>query len=186
MEFNDPRIKLIRTCAWEEVFLEWFKNEGADPKWLAVANERGYTTWADWRINGYACRFVCAETQWAFYEIVEPAKVVVGWFGGPFRTWIEKYYDGDKTRTFGELAARPDIAAHQGIRSRLENYPVASVVSALALSDGRIMAIEGMHRLCALALQAKEGKPAPASLIFAIGRSGLSELPPVGLNTSKS
>ena len=28
---NDQRIKLIRECEWEEVFLEWYKNEGNDP-----------------------------------------------------------------------------------------------------------------------------------------------------------
>jgi len=182
---NDSRIKLIRACEWEEVFIEWYKNEGSNPDWLTLAKERGHESWTDWRINGYARRFACAEARWAFYEISEPEKVVAGWFGGPFRTWIEKYYDGEKTKMFKELSDRSDIAEHNGIRSRLKNYPAASVITALELPDGRVFVIEGMHRACALALMAKEGKPAPEKLVFAIGKSELLELPPVGKNTLK-
>jgi hypothetical protein len=67
----------------------------------------------------------------------------------------------------------------------MENYPAKSVITALELPDGRIFVAEGMHRSCALALMAKEGKPAPEKLIFAIGKSALTELPPVGKNTAK-
>ena len=180
---NDQRIKLIRPCEWEEVFLEWYKNEGTNPNWIKLAQDRGHASWADWRINGYARRFACAQADWALYEIIDPAAVVSGWYGGPFRTWIEKWYNGGKAKTFSELADLPTIASHAGIRSRIENYPVDSAISALELPDGRVFVIEGMHRACALALAKKEGKPTPEKLLFAIGRSDLSELPPVGKNT---
>ncbi len=180
---DDKRIKLIRKCEWEEVFLEWHKNEGTDPKWLALAKERGYDTWADWRVDGYARRFDCADAKWGFYEVTDPAAVIGGWYGGPFRTWIEKHYGGGKTRPFRELAESPDIAENAGMKSRMEKYPAASVITALELPDGRIFVIEGMHRAVALALMAKEGKQAPEKLIFAIGKSSLPELPAVGKNT---
>jgi hypothetical protein len=67
----------------------------------------------------------------------------------------------------------------------MENYPKNSVITALQLSDGRIFVIEGSHRACALALMLKEGKSFYGKLVFAIGRSKLSELPPVGQNDLK-
>ena len=181
---TDERIKLIRECEWEEVFLEWYKNEGTDPKWAALAKEKGFATWADWRVNGHARRFDAQNTKWGFYEITNPAEIVGSWFGGPFRTWIERYYGGEKTKSFSELATLPEIAEHTGIRSRMQNYPTSSVITALELPDGRIFVAEGMHRACALALLTKEGKPSPEKLIFAIGKSSLNELPPAGKNIS--
>jgi hypothetical protein len=180
----DERIKLIRECVWEEVFLEWYKNEGETPHWKELAKERRFNSWADWRINGYARRFECEKAKWGFYEVSNPSQVVLSWFGGPFRTWIERHYDGQKTKSFSELASRSDISNHATIRAMMENYPKDSVVSALELSDGRIFVIEGMHRTCALAVMAKENKPFPEKLVFAIGKSQMLELPAVGQNTS--
>lgn len=165
-------------------FLTWYKSEGENPHWATLAKERGFASWADWRLNGYAKRFECAEAEWGFFEVTDPAEVVSGWFGGPFRTWIERYYDGEKTKSFASLAAQSAIAELANVRAIADNYPVDSVITALELSDGRFFVIEGMHRACALALTNKENKKAPEKLIFAIGKSKLSELPPVGQNTS--
>lgn len=173
---------MIRHCSWEEVFLEWYKNEGNRENWNALAKERGYASWADWRVNGYARRFECANADWGFYEISDPASVVSNWYGGPFRSWIERHYGGEKTRTFAELAAKEGIVAHDGIRSIMAQYPKETVISALELADGRIFVVEGMHRSCALVLMEREGLTVPDKLIFAIGKSALRELPPVGKN----
>ena len=182
---TDLNIKLIRKCEWEEVFLSWYENEGKSPNWIALAKERGFASWADWRLKGYAKRFKCAKADWGLYEISNVPEVVSNWFGGPFRTWIEKYYDGEKTKTFAELALRTDIESHGAVKSMAENYPKESIITALELADGRFFVIEGMHRSCALAIMAKEGKPFPDKLIFAIGKSKLKELPPTGQNTKK-
>jgi hypothetical protein len=181
----DEQIKLMRKCEWEEVFLEWYKNEGEKPNWINIAKERGFESWADWRLKGYARRFKCTKADWGLYEITDPSTVVSNWFGGPFRTWIEKYYNGEKTKSFAELISGSDIANHPAVKSMAENYPRDSVITALELNNGKIFVIEGMHRSCALALITKEGKPFTDKLIFAIGKSKLSELPPVGKNTSK-
>lgn len=176
--------KLIRDCEWEEVFLSWYKNEGESVNWAALAKERGFASWADWRLKGYARRFECEKVSWGFYEIENAPEAVSSWFGGPFRTWIEKYYGGEKTRTFSELALKPEIFDLPAVKSMKENYPKDSVISALELPDGRIFVIEGMHRACALAVMAKEKKAFDAELIFAIGKTDLLELSAVGKNTS--
>jgi len=180
----NEQIKLIRQCEWEEVFLLWFENEGKTSHWAELAKERGFASWAEWRLKGYARRFECEKAAWGFYEVSNPSEVVLSWFGGPFRTWIERHYDGEKTKSFSELASRSDISNHATVRAMTENYPKDSVISALELSDGRIFVIEGMHRTCSLAVMAKENKSFADKLIFAIGRSQLSELPAVGQNTS--
>ncbi len=177
---TNPRIRLIRPCEWEEIFLEWYKNEGNQANWRELAQKRGYAGWAEWRLKGYAERFACREAEWGFYEISDPVDVVTGWHGGPFSSWIERHYGGAKTRTFAELVQDPNISSHAGIRARAENYPAPSVITALELPNGKIFVIEGMHRACALALMSKEGTSAPEMLVFAIGRSKLSELPPSG------
>jgi hypothetical protein len=136
-------------------------------------------------IKGYAKRFKCAKADWGLYEIENPSKEVSKWFGGPFRTWIEKYYNNKKTRSFKELIFGSDIINHPAIQSMAKDYPKNSVITALKLKNGKIFVIEGMHRSCALALMKKQKKPFSGKLIFAIGKSNLSELPPVGKNTSK-
>ena len=157
--------------------MDWFKNEGAKPNWMSLAQERGYASWADWRIKECATPFDCRNAKWGYYEITDPAHVIENWQGGPFRTWIERHYDGKKSRTFSEIVTRPEISGHLGIRARMADYPVDIPIIAMEMIDGKIIVIEGMHRACALALMAKENGKAPEKLIFAIGRSDLDELP---------
>jgi hypothetical protein len=180
----DPRIKLIRPCAWEEIFLSWYESEANNPQWVELAKERGYASWADWRINGYARRFECEKAKWGLYEIEDPSAVVAGWYGGPFRTWIERYYNGEKAKSFAELAALPEVINNDRVIGMSEDYPKESIISALRLKSGKIFVVEGMHRACTLAHLGLLGKPYPNKLIFAVGESELEELPPAGKNTT--
>ena len=182
---REKKIKLIRKCAWEEVFLNWYKNEGEDSHWQDLARERGFASWADWRLNGYARRFKCEQADWGFYEIENAPEIVSHWFGGPFRTWIEKYYAGAKTKSFAELAELSSITNLDKVKSMMKDYPKESVITALELANGKIFVIEGMHRVCALALMHKQGKVFSHKLTFALGKSELAELPSIGQNTSK-
>ncbi len=176
-------MKLIRPCEWEEIFLIWYENEGKDTHWTELAKERGFFSWADWRIRGYARRFKCAEAKWGLYEIENPSEIVPNWYGGPFRTWIERHYDGGEARTFGQMANQSDIFDNLKIKSMVEGYPAESIIIALRLKDGKIVVIEGSHRSCALAVMAQKRKKYQGKLIFAIGESELSELPEAGQNT---
>ncbi len=181
----DSRISLLHTCEWEEVFLEWYKNEGENSDWQVLAQERGFNSWAEWRLKGYAERFKCREAGWGLYEITDPLAVISGWYGGPFRTWIERYYDGLKRVKFTTLAEREDLRSLKKITSIMEEYPADSVITALELPDGTIQVIEGMHRSVALSIMARAGKSFDGKLIVAIGKTIMTELPEAGLNTSK-
>jgi hypothetical protein len=176
----NENIKLIRKLAWEEVFIFWYENEGKRANWNKLAEERGFASWADWRLKGYADRFKCREADWGLYEVANPAKVVSEFCGGPFRTWITKYYNGKKTKSFGELVEQDEIINNKTIRSLMGNFPINQIITCLELSDGNFYTIEGMHRCCTLALMNKEKIPGPTSLYFAIGKSMLKELPLAG------
>ncbi|MCX6796272.1 MAG: hypothetical protein NTW06_02115 [Candidatus Falkowbacteria bacterium] len=177
---NSEYCQLIRKLKWEEVFLYWYINEGTSESWIKLARDRGFASWAEWRLKGYADRFQCQKTDWGLYEVSNPAKVVAEFYGGPFRTWIARHYGGDKTRSFAELATRESIVKNPAVRSMVNDFPVEKIITCLELKNGKIYTIEGMHRCCSLALIHKENKPGPASLRFAIGKSRLKELPPVG------
>ncbi len=179
----DPHLSLIRPCEWEEVFIEIYKNEGENPQWLALARERGFKSWAEWRLKGYLGRFDCRNTTWGLYKVSNPSEVVRDWYGGPFRTWVERYYNGHRTMQFADLARHPRLMQVEKIRSIIEHYPVSTVISAIQLANGEIQVIEGMHRATALTIMGDEGKSFPGTLTFAIGKSDLSELPMVGKNT---
>ncbi len=181
----DSRISLLRPCKWEEVFLEWYKNEGENSDWTALAKDRGFASWAEWRLKGYAERFGCREAEWGLYEIMNPSPVVSEWYGGPFRTWIERYYGGAHAMQFSEIAKHLGLQQASKIRSIVEDYPALSVISALQLPDGTVHVIEGMHRSVALSIMLYDEKPFHGTLLFAIGKTALTELPEVGKNTSK-
>jgi hypothetical protein len=173
----NKNIKLIRKLAWEEVFIFWYENEGKRKNWNKLAKERGFASWAQWRLKEYADRLQGQEVDWGLYEVADPAKVVSEFFGGPFQAWTERYYDGEKTRSFSELAKNTGIINNKTICAMVNDFPTDNIIICLELANNKIYTIEGMHRCCALALMNKEERPAPASLCFAIGKSIFSDLP---------
>ncbi len=179
----DSQIQLIRKCLWEEVFLNWYKNEGDKAHWIELAKSRGFASWAQWRLEGYAYPFECEKAEWGLYEVSNPSEVVSQWFGGPFKTMIDRHYQGAKTKRFVELALQPDVFENKTVKEMVSEYPKKTIICALELKDGQIVVIEGMHRSFALSVMAAQEKPFPGKLMFAIGKSSLSELPIVGQNT---
>lgn len=180
---NMKNIKLIRPLEWEEVFLFWYQNEGTQASWLKHAKERGFESWAEWRLT-YTKLFECAESKWGLYEITNPAKVVSDFYGGPFRAWINRFYEGAKEKSFSELASMQTIQDHKTIKSMVKNFPQDQKIVCLNLG-GKIYTIEGTHRCCALAIMHRKKLKSPEKLLIAIGESSLSELPIVGRERKK-
>lgn len=184
MNLNNNKIKLIRNLSWEEVFLFWYKNEGENENWQNLARERGYNSWADWRIKGYTQRFKCHEANWALYQLDDPTAIISEFYGGPFRTWRDEYYDNKDTKSFSELAGLKKIQENPTIKSMLDDFPINKIIICLEVKD-KIFTIEGSHRFCALALMEKMGRKLNDKLIIAIGKSKLDKLPVAGKNTLK-
>lgn len=176
---DKKNIKLVRKLNWEEVFAFWYDSEGKRENWIELAKKRGFASWAEWRLNVYAIPFECRNADWGLYEISEPAKVVSGFYGGPFRSWVEKYYNGRETIKFEELVKILEIKEHETIMQMSKDFPIDKVITCLLVKDD-IFVIEGMHRSCALALLDQEGKDLNKKILFAIGKSELNSLPIVG------
>ncbi len=176
---NKKNFKLIRSLRWEEVFLFWYQSEGTQQNWINLAKQRGFASWADWRLTSYGIPFECAKADWNLYEIFNPAQIIPKFYGGPFKTWIKRYYGGAKEKTFEQLAVQPDILNNEAVKSMIDNFPGNKIISCLQVGN-KIYTIEGLHRCCALAVVNAQNKPAPKKLYFAIGKSSLKNLPIVG------
>lgn len=172
-------LKLIKKLSWNEVFFIWQENEKDNPNWQKLTKERGFASWEDWRLQGYALPFGCDKASWSLYESSDATKVIPYFYGGPFKGWIEKHYGGKKEMTFKKLAKLPELANHPAIVRMKADFPQDSIVICLMVQE-KIYVIEGMHRSVTLAIMAKEGNDKKVSLRLAIGRLPFKELTKVG------
>jgi hypothetical protein len=177
MENNN--FKLIRKLKWEEVFLFWHQSEGMRKNWIDLAKKRGFKSWADWRLTKYARPFDCSSADWGLYEVNNPTKIIPTFYGGPFRTWIKRHYNGAKEKTFNDLASQPNIFDNQTVKQMVKNFPKDNIITCLKLGKKNYV-IEGMHRSCALAVMNRKDQAGPKKIIMAIGQSKLKNLPIVG------
>lgn len=179
MELNKELLHWRRKLFWEEVFTFWHDNEAYDPDWQKLAKKRGFASWAEWRLSQYAEHFQCAKAEWGLYEISEPLKAFPDFIGGPFKTWVKLHYGDKQFRSFAYLATLPDIQNNPKVQSMMADFPINRVISCLCVGQ-RITVIEGMHRSCALACLAAQNKPFTGSILAAIGKTHLPQLPIVG------
>lgn len=173
MSFN---LKEIKKLTWDDVFQIWQDNEGENPNWDKLAKERGFASWADWRLNAYAIPFLMPEADWNLFEVENPAEFIRNSYGGPFSSWQKKFYNGARYLSFAELAKLKELQAHLGVQNLMANYPEETIILIVELNDGRRIVLEGMHRSSALAIMAEKGLASPKKLQFAIGKLDLAEL----------
>lgn len=176
---NNKNIKLIRNLNWEEVFGFWCESEAKQENWIELAKKRGFASWADWRLNAYAIPFGCRDADWGLYEVSNIVETVSGFYGGPFKTWVEKYYHGKETMKFDELLKIRELKEDKTVVRISQDFPMDKIITCLAINED-VFVIEGMHRSCALALLHQEGKELSEKLLIAIGKSKLDKLPFVG------
>ena len=173
---DKKNFKKIEPLTWKEVFSFWYDNEGENPDWINLAKERGFESWKDWRMQAYALPFGCDKADWSLYEVEHPEKVICNFYGGPFSTWVKKFYGGDREKKFSELAENKELQGYKKIQDIISNFPVDKVITCLDL-NGKIYVIEGMHRSTSLAIMNKNKIKAPEKVLFAIGKSDLEKLP---------
>lgn len=181
IELPNIELKFIKPSSWPDVFEIWRQNEDyPNSHWIAHWQERGFKSWDDWR-NTYLEPLDLKELEWGLYEITEPFKAIPLFHGGPFRSWIEKFYQGVEYPTFSDLATMPEIQAHQGIIKILANFPPQTTISAVVI-NGEAYVVEGMHRCAALALATRQKIAFNIKLYVALAQYNKKELPQVGRN----
>ncbi|MEX0931882.1 MAG: hypothetical protein WDZ88_03985 [Candidatus Paceibacterota bacterium] len=172
--------KLIKPLSWEEVFSIWEKHEANLPHWIEHYTKRGFESWKDWRNS--SIKDLKLETMtWNLYEIVDPIKIVPDFHAGPFRAWIKKYYGGNKTVTFKEIAHNVEMQSDHTIHEIISSFPEDTTI--IGLQNEELTIIDGLHRCCALAVANEKGIVlAPKLFIACAVFSG--ELPLLGQENS--
>lgn len=179
LELKNIKLNLIKELSWSDVFEIWRQNEDyPNSHWIAHWQGRGFKSWDDWRAS-YIGPLGLDQLNWELHEVVEPLKGIPLFHGGPFRSWIEMFYQGREFPTFAELAQMPEIQTHNGVLSMLKTFPEQTTISAVVI-NGEAYVVEGMHRCAALALAAKQGKKLDTQLKVALAQYNKNELPTVG------
>ena len=152
----------IQPLTWEQTFAFWRESEGSNPEWLAVANERGYATWEEWR-KAYVAPFKLDQRVWGLYRVDDPIRTVPQFRGGPFQGWVERFYHGC-SRIAEELFAQGNGRA----LSLKDTFPRQTTVIGVMTNDD-VVIVEGMHRCSAIASAAADGTPIQTNLSIALG-----------------
>jgi hypothetical protein len=143
-------LRRIKNLSWKDVFAIWRKNEAHQEGWNKLARERGYASWEEWRLS-YTKRFGCPELKWSLYDIIDPVDTVSEFWGGPFSGWVDRYYEGEVTKRFDEMALNVALEENPKVKDMLVNFPSDTILTGIKV-DNRIYIIEGMHRASALAM----------------------------------
>lgn len=171
-------LTVVEPLTWVQVFAVWRANEGDDSHWGPHARERGFPNWEAWRMT-YALPLRLPERAWYMFRVADSLTSVPTFRGGPFGSWIRRFYAGDPHPTFATLAQHPDIRTHGTVRALQRSFPLETAISGLLTDDG-IVIVEGMHRCCAIALAAAEGTPLTTTLTIALADARNETLPAVG------
>ena len=177
-QIKKPFLKYLRPLDWEEVFDFWRRNEAHRPNWIKVYKERGFASWDAWR-QKYIKPFKCDKAEWHFYELIDPEKNILFFYGGPFETWKKLYYKKKKALKFSEIAELSEIQENEYVNSLADNFPEKTVIIGLVVGR-KIVIIEGMHRSCAIALLAKRKKKLKSVVLIALAKYPGDDLPVVG------
>jgi hypothetical protein len=172
-------LELIKDLSWAEVFEFWRVNE-AYPKshWHEHYQSRGFTTWDNWRLS-YVNPLGLQNLNWQLYLIKEPLITIPNFCGGPYRSWIELFYQEQKNPTFATLALHPQVQKHTFIQKLLADFPAQTTITGVMVKD-RVVILEGMHRCAALAVAAEQNLKIETEVQIALAEYDKDELPIVG------
>lgn len=161
---HDPLIP-VRPLSWKEVFSIWRDGEARLPRWVQHYTKRGFSSWDEWRTHTVR-DLHCEALSWELFEVSDPA-AAEDFFAGPFRAWQAKYYDGAHIMRFRDLAMIPALRSEKIVLEMGEHFPGEAYLVGLRTKEG-IVIVEGMHRACALAVAAREGRSLDTHVFLAL------------------
>ena len=173
---HDPSLQLVGPIAWARVFAAWRRGEAWQESWQAHWRERGFDSWDAWRSN-YIAPLAPEMRDWRLYRLTDLA-AVADFYGAPTKGWIQHHYNGALTRPLREIA--PALETHEKVRAIMEDFPPATLLTAVRDEAGRIILVDGMHRACALTLLAERNDLPSAVVAVAIAAVRAAELAPLG------
>ena len=177
MDLTSERLRFVKNISWDEVFNFWRKGEENIPRWIQHYKAGGYKSWDEWRKHTLS-DLSYKDLHWELFEVENPMQTVPNFFGGPFRAWKARYYGGNSTVTFADLAKNEELKNSQIIREMVSNFPDKTYLIGLE-ANKEIVIIEGMHRCCALAIAEQDKKPIQTKVFIALAEFN-GELPEMG------
>jgi hypothetical protein len=150
---NIPRqyssLEFVGPLKWPAIFAAWRAGEALQVSWKKHWEERGFSSWEDWRKN-YAEPLDPKKLDWYLYDVKNPAQDFPLFYGVPSRGWIKKTYGGETTKRLKELIDLPIVKNNPKILEIKRDFPKKTLFTGI-VQDAKIILIEGMHRACALA-----------------------------------
>lgn len=134
--------------------------------WQEHWRERGFNSWSEWWKN-YAAPLKPESLKWYLFEITNPLREFPLIYGTPTRGWIAKCYDGKITKKLKDTLEHPVVADNEKVKSIVKNFPKETMFTGV-VHNGRIVLVEGMHRACALAIMARDGKELKSKVKIAL------------------
>lgn len=154
----------MKQINFDEVFLIWlaaevYQIEGRDI--LSVAKTKGFNSISEWRLNT-ALKLGLDKLSWSTEFITNPNHALPEIIVGPYQGW-SKFFDNQLETSFKDALEISEffswVKTHDRIIPITNNFPKPSSIICLRRSDGRLIHIEGGHRICAVAYAAKIGQP---------------------------
>ena len=177
------KLKHLSDLTWQQVFEIWRKNEEGRTSWIGHYEGRGFSTWHEWRMS-YVKPLGLAKLKWQLYDLQNPEKSILGFRGGPYRSWIKLCYENKNNPYFSEIIKHPNVIEHKGIKAIFDNFPSETTLIGVVI-DSEIIIIEGMHRACALALAGSKNISLNTNIKIALAEYDSSTIPAVGMQTKE-
>ena len=176
-------LKLIKFLTWQDVFEIWRKYEASRTSWIDHYKGRGFSTWEEWRMS-YVKSLGLEKLKWQLYELQNPESAILGFRGGPYRSWIKLCYENKNNPYFSEIIKHPNVIAHKGIKAIFDNFPSETTLIGVVL-DSEIVIIEGMHRACALAMAGFKNISLNTKITIALAEYARAVIPVVGMQAKE-
>ncbi len=160
---------MSKPITFDETFRFWLDNEvdqveGRDL--LPLAQEKGFSSITEWRLSA-ALRLGLDKLSWSLVTIDNPAATLPDVIVGPYKGWSIQgdtvFFDNQLNTTFAEAMEIPSFFefcdTHERIQGILKNFPLPTTIILVERPDGRLIHIEGGHRIAAIAYANKIGQP---------------------------
>lgn len=172
-------LKEVKQSSWDEIFSIWKREEDQpDNHWRAHWQSQGFKSWTQWRQATHKA-LQPELLNWNVYEILDPARTISSFKGGPFNGWTKWFYMGEPSPTFEKIVQHPGIQNHYFILNIANNFPSSTTLIGVKNENG-IYIVEGMHRACAAALRHMWNRPITSKIYLALADYE-GELPALGI-----
>ncbi len=172
-------LKLVGPISWENIFKKWKELEARQKSWKEHWESRGFSSWDEWR-EDYVNPLKPNDLPWFLYQITNTLGVLPYFYGVPSKTWVEKAYDGQKTRQLKDILNLTMVKEHPKIIDMRKKFPKKTMLTGIVYQN-KIVLVEGMHRSCALAGWDLK-IPLKSEVTIALTLWGKTEIPILGGN----